>query len=237
MNVLGLKNTGKVIAYYNPSLQKTEQYSFYNLITKKNDNITPVNFDNIIFGKEYSYDFTNIENYLSIPNEVVPFDTKAFSFSFKLIEETNPYTIIQIPGKLTINIRFGDGNRLSFLSTTKKMKSTTKFIVGNIYNVYVDFYNGIICINDATNTATNISNSWSLDGGESIRIGRGNYGGYYSARFNLYEFAFYNETLTQEEINTLFLDKTIGLSEKIKSSVKDAIVNHEFIKYLSRQEE
>lgn len=231
MNVIGLKNTGKVIAYYNPVLTKPSKYSFYELTRGRYDDnyVTPVNFNSIIFGQDYNYNFQNFDNQISISPSIAPYENiKGFSFRFKYTDNSNnglysSCCILQIPGCITLNLSPNNDNKLGLLTTSMKKISTLSLSKNTYYNVYVDFENGYFYIN-GINYTTTFKPSWTLDSGDSIKIGRGNYSGYFSLRMSLCEFAFYNAVLTNDERNILFSNATyvtgVKINEQIDSKLK-----------------
>ena len=209
----------KIIIYCNPSVNKLS--NFYDII---NNQYLSLNFYEIYFKDKY-YELPNIESRIEIPSNIVPFDSPACFLSLKL----NPIimddwgNIMQIPENVS----------LIYNTYTKEFRMLTKYgevssriltekELSNKINIYIDFINCKFCINTYNLYSYTIYDSWTLDGGENIRIGRGNYGRYLNTGFNLYEFGFLNNILNEQEIKSLFTYE----NNMIKSSVKNIILNN-----------
>ena len=212
----------KVIIYCNPSVNKLSD--FYDII---NNQYLSLNSYEVSFKDKY-YELPNKESRIEIPSNIVPFDSPACFLSLKL----NPIgdgwrNIIQIPGNVTLLYNVSSKK---FYMLTKYGKVSSRILtekeISNKINIYIDFINCKFCINADDLYSYPIYDSWGLDGGENIRIGRGNWRTYFNTGFNLYEFGFLNNILNEQEVKFLFTCE----SNMIKSSVKNIILNNKLFR-------
>ena len=184
----------KIIIYCNPSINKLS--NFYDIINKQ---YLSLNSYEVSFKDKY-YELPNTESRIEIPSNIVPFDSPACFLSLKLNPiNNNNGCIIQIPGNVT----------LLYYTSTKEFHMLTKYgqvssralteeEFSNKINIYIDFINCKFCINTYDLYSYPTYESWALDGGKNIRIGRGNWRTYLNTGFNLYEFGFLNDTLNEQ---------------------------------------
>lgn len=218
MNPNTIKN--KVIVYCNKSINNSN--SFYDSI---NNQYLSLSSYEILFKDKY-YELPTTESRIEISSNIVPFDSPACFLSLKL-NLTDNVCIMQIPGYVSVCYSY-IYKKFTLLTRYGKVESRvlTEEELSKKINIYIDFMNCKFCINSCNLHSYPYYEGWTLDGGNNIRIGRGNWRSYYNAILNLYEFGFLNDTLTEEEVKYLFTSK----SDIIKSSVKNAIVNNELFK-------
>lgn len=220
MNPYAIKD--KIIIYCNPSVNKLSD--FYDII---NNQHLSLNSYEVSFKDKY-YELPNAESRIEIPSNIVPFDSPACFLSLKLNPiNNNRSCIMQIPGNVS----------LMYNAPTKEFHMLTKYgqvssralteeEFSNKINIYIDFINCKFCINTDVLYSYPTDESWTLDGGTNIRIGRGNFRRYFNTGFNLYEFGFLNDTLNEQEIKFLFTCK----SNMLKSSIKNIILNNKLFR-------
>lgn len=219
MNPYAIKD--KIIIYCNPSVNKLSD--FYDIINKQH---LSLNSYGVSF-KDKCYELPNAESRIEIPSNIVPFDSPACFLSLKLNPIDDGRAIMQIPGNVT----------LLYYTSTKEFHMLTKYgqvssralteeEFSNKINIYIDFINCKFCINTNVLYSYPTDESWTLDGGENIRIGRGNWRTYFNTGFNLYEFGFLNNILNEQEVKFLFTCE----SNMLKSSIKNIILNNKLFR-------
>lgn len=219
MNPYAIKD--KIIIYCNPSVNKLS--NFYDII---NNQHLSLNSYDVSFKDKY-YELLNKESRIEIPSNIVPFDSPACFLSLKLNLIDNGGAIIQIPRN--VSLLYNAPNK-EFHMLTKygqvSSRALTEEEFSDKINIYIDFINCKFCINADDLYSYPTNESWGLDGGTNIRIGRGNWRTFLNTGFNLYEFGFLNDTLNEQEIKFLFTCE----SNMIKSSVKNIILNNKLFR-------